>query len=166
MFLASQGYLAWEVIHPLVALKQCCLVQWSCLQTSQSLRYSPSSGAHCGIGLRTALRWKAYLCSASSSATSCFPLFPSSLHYWGTSSINEIVHTYILPQPRCHCLAWWYRPVIPVLGKLRQKDHEFKACLEFKEISYSDWTTCLGCKHHLKIFFVFWFLASLFILCV
>ena len=112
MFLASQGYLAWEVIHPLVALKQCCLVQWSCLQTSQSLRYSPSSGAHCGIGLRTALRWKAYLCSASSSATSCFPLFPSSLHYWGTSSINEIVHTYILPQPRCHCLAWWYRPVI------------------------------------------------------
>jgi hypothetical protein len=25
--------------------------------------------------------------------------------------------------------AWWRTPVIPALGRLRQEDHEFEACL-------------------------------------
>jgi hypothetical protein len=29
-------------------------------------------------------------------------------------------------------LVWWYIPVIPALGKLRQEDHEFKANLGSK----------------------------------
>jgi hypothetical protein len=27
--------------------------------------------------------------------------------------------------------AWWYTPVIPGLGRLRQKDHEFEATLGY-----------------------------------
>jgi hypothetical protein len=27
--------------------------------------------------------------------------------------------------------AWWYTPVIPALRRLRQKDHKFKASLDY-----------------------------------
>jgi hypothetical protein len=29
------------------------------------------------------------------------------------------------------CLAWWYTPLIPALGKLRQDSHEFQASLGY-----------------------------------
>jgi hypothetical protein len=28
--------------------------------------------------------------------------------------------------------AWWYTPVIPALGRLRQEDHDFEASLGYR----------------------------------
>jgi hypothetical protein len=29
------------------------------------------------------------------------------------------------------CWAWWYKPVIPALGRLRQEDCKFEASLDY-----------------------------------
>jgi hypothetical protein len=48
------------------------------------------------------------------------------------SFLHEFEH-YLssLPRISASSRAWWCIPVIPALGRLRQKDHEFRASLGY-----------------------------------
>lgn len=80
-------------------------------------------------GFLWASAWQLKCCCLTATTPDVFPC----IRRWGTSKHfgNPVAMYVSLLQKQKRVPAWWFMPVIPALGRLRQKNHSLKVSLDY-----------------------------------